>query len=293
MQGVKSKHSIKLGGITLMLIPHSQKKILKLRINGQWFIFIAILLILLCGLSVAAIYWNQQTAREKFKNESEMNVWDTKKWIVSHSESQIFNQIKSFKNYGNGFYYQIWDKSIYTNTTEDSMIQLDSEVFQELMLPLDRVLQFIIEREENFLNLPLGWPVTQGSITSDFGDRVSPFGFTTDFHSGTDFANVVGTPIFATASGEVTYAGNSNTGYGYYVKILHNHGFLTLYAHASKILVQEKQQVKRGEMIALMGRSGSVTGPHVHYEIRQFSLDEAGYPFELFLNPLPFVKEKW
>jgi murein DD-endopeptidase MepM/ murein hydrolase activator NlpD len=173
------------------------------------------------------------------------------------------------------------------------MIQLDSEVFQELMLPLDRVLQFIIEREENFLNLPLGWPVTQGSITSDFGDRVSPFGFTTDFHSGTDFANVVGTPIFATASGEVTYAGNSNTGYGYYVKILHNHGFLTLYAHASKILVQEKQQVKRGEMIALMGRSGSVTGPHVHYEIRQFSLDEAGYPFELFLNPLPFVKEKW
>lgn len=292
MIGVNAKNSLKLGGITLMIIPHSQKKIIKFRINLQWFYFVSFFLLMVCGLSAAAIYWNQKASVEKNKKESEMTVWSKKRWIVSRNEGLISDQVRNFMEYGNSFYYQIWEKP-YNDSFKDEDRALNSADFKELMLPLEKVLQFVIRREENFSNLPLGWPVKQGSITSDFGDRVSPFGFTTDFHTGTDFANTIGTPIYATADGEVTFAGNSYSGYGNYVKILHKHGFTTLYGHASKVLVIEHQQVKRGDVIALIGRTGSATGPHVHYEVREQGIDEAGYPYELFLNPLPFFKENW
>ena len=102
----------------------------------------------------------------------------------------------------------------------------------------------------------------------------SPFGYRRDpktggrrMHSGTDFAAGMGTPIHSTAEGVVTHAGWSS-GYGRLVKIQHEFGVETRYAHMSKLRVKVGQRVSRGQRIGDMGTSGRSTGVHLHYEVR-------------------------
>jgi murein DD-endopeptidase MepM/ murein hydrolase activator NlpD len=86
-------------------------------------------------------------------------------------------------------------------------------------------------------------------------------------HKGVDIANAIGTPIMASASGEVIGAGWNNGGYGNLVKLLHADGSVTLYAHNSRVLVRTGQRVSQGEVIAQMGSTGFSTGSHLHFEI--------------------------
>ncbi len=101
-----------------------------------------------------------------------------------------------------------------------------------------------------------------------------PFRFTSGFgrrwgrmHEGTDFAAPHGTPIYATAEGTVVHAGWMS-GYGRLVKIRHEFGIETRYAHNSKLYVEVGQRVSRGQKIAAMGNTGRSTGTHLHYEVR-------------------------
>ena len=82
-----------------------------------------------------------------------------------------------------------------------------------------------------------------------------------------DIAVPEGTDVHATADGVVVYAGNGG-GYGRVVYIQHPGGFMTVYGHNSKLLVEAGQTVKAGQTIALSGSTGYSTGPHVHYEVR-------------------------
>lgn len=86
-------------------------------------------------------------------------------------------------------------------------------------------------------------------------------------HEGVDMAGPVGTPVLSTADGVVTYAGWQN-GYGWLIKVQHEFGIETRYAHLNAIGVQVGQRVSRGEHIGDMGNSGRSTGSHLHYEIR-------------------------
>lgn len=106
-------------------------------------------------------------------------------------------------------------------------------------------------------------PVT-GRITSRFGANESIRDHT---HKGIDIAAVRGTPILATASGKVTFAGWSS-GYGYLVKIDHGNGVETYYGHCSKLYVSAGDTVEAGEGIAAVGSTGNSTGNHLHFEIR-------------------------
>ncbi len=89
-------------------------------------------------------------------------------------------------------------------------------------------------------------------------------------YNGVDLAAPIGTPILASADGDVIVARNSgwNGGYGAYVVIRHSNGSQTLYAHASSVVVSVGQSVAKGEVIAYVGLTGKTTGPHVHFEIR-------------------------
>ncbi len=113
---------------------------------------------------------------------------------------------------------------------------------------------------------PSIWP-THGYISSGFGWRIHPISRRSEFHKGIDIANIPGTHIYAPADGVVDFTGWLS-GYGNYISVDHGYGFKTKYGHLRKILVKEGQKVKRGELIAEMGRSGHVTGPHLHYEVR-------------------------
>lgn len=117
------------------------------------------------------------------------------------------------------------------------------------------------------------WPLPQNyTITSLFGYREDPFTGEISYHGGTDIAAPGGTPILAAADGTVSIANGTDSwggSYGYHVKIGHADSFETLYAHCSSICVTEGQQVKQGEVIAYVGTTGSSTGNHLHFEVRQ------------------------
>lgn len=106
-------------------------------------------------------------------------------------------------------------------------------------------------------------------LASGFGSRIDPVYKTIKFHAGLDFAAPQGTPIYATADGRVTTAGNTGNGYGNHVEINHGFGYETLYGHMFRIKVRAGQTVKRGEVIGWVGSTGKSTGPHLHYEVHK------------------------
>lgn len=115
---------------------------------------------------------------------------------------------------------------------------------------------------------PAGWPVRSGYLSSPFGFRIHPTKKVRIFHEGVDLASPAGTPINAVADGIVTFSGRRN-GYGKVIDIRHGNGFLTRYAHNAANLVKEGQQVRQGQKIATVGATGTATGPHLHFEVRQ------------------------
>ncbi|MEP5155421.1 M23 family metallopeptidase [Planktotalea sp.] len=122
---------------------------------------------------------------------------------------------------------------------------------------------------------PFATPVKNSfRFTSGFGRRWGRM------HNGTDFAAAHGTPIYATADGVVIHAG-WQSGYGKLVKIQHQFGIETRYAHQSRIRVKVGQRVSRGQRIGDMGNTGRSTGTHLHYEVRV-----GGKP----VNPMIYIK---
>jgi len=104
------------------------------------------------------------------------------------------------------------------------------------------------------------WP-TAGRVSSNFGPRWGRQ------HMGLDIANSVGTPIYAAEAGTVI-ASYYSSSYGNIVKISHDNGMITYYAHMSKRIASEGQKVKRGQLIGYMGSTGRSTGSHLHFEVR-------------------------
>ena len=150
---------------------------------------------------------------------------------------------------------------------EDALTQRANEVISQL----DQVNLYRIAAEK----LPFSFPVV-GSYrsTSGFGPRRGRM------HKGHDFAGPTGTAIHATADGVVVHAGRQSA-YGNLIKIQHDFGYETRYAHLSKIRVKVGQRVSRGERIGDMGNTGRSTGPHLHYEVRVGGKA---------VNPLKYIK---
>lgn len=107
----------------------------------------------------------------------------------------------------------------------------------------------------------------EGAVTSGFGLRADPFTGDAALHRGMDVGAPEGTPIRAPAAGVVRSAGERG-GYGHAVEIDHGGGLVTLYGHASELLVSAGDRVAAGQEIARVGRSGRATGAHLHFEVR-------------------------
>lgn len=108
------------------------------------------------------------------------------------------------------------------------------------------------------------WPVPSGEIISYFGAPRRRHR-----HGGVDIKGRQGAKIVASRGGTVEYSGSGMRGYGKTVIIDHGDSYSSLYAHNSKLLVKKGQRVRRGETIALVGRTGNASGPHCHFEIRR------------------------
>lgn len=110
-------------------------------------------------------------------------------------------------------------------------------------------------------------PYSVGRITSEFGYRVNPVNGVYRLHGGVDIGLNHGDDIYAALAGTVTKSTQSSD-YGKFIVIDHGAGLQTLYAHCSKLLVEEGDSVKKGQLIALAGSTGVSTGPHLHFEVR-------------------------
>lgn len=119
-----------------------------------------------------------------------------------------------------------------------------------------------------------------GYTSSGFGYRVHPISNLVRFHYGTDIAANTGEEILAFADGTVGFAGEYG-GYGNCVILDHGDGWTTLYAHCSALLAEAGERVAQGEKIALVGATGEVTGPHLHFELRH---DGVYYNPEYYIN---------
>ncbi|MFZ2869380.1 M23 family metallopeptidase [Zavarzinia sp.] len=119
------------------------------------------------------------------------------------------------------------------------------------------------------ISMPLALPVRLDGIEvrSNFGNRRDPINRRAAFHAGIDFGGAVGTPVFATAPGEVVSAGWAGA-YGRAVRIRHAFGLETQYAHLSRVSVKVGDKVDAGDVIGKLGSTGRSTGPHLHYEVR-------------------------
>jgi murein DD-endopeptidase MepM/ murein hydrolase activator NlpD len=134
----------------------------------------------------------------------------------------------------------------------------DSAIFAEL----DRQGMAVLTRSaDGDLTVPSGMPV-QGFLSQDFETENEE-----RYHPGIDIACAEGTPVLATAVGEVIYAGSDET-YGNMIVIKHNDSITTVYGHNKELLVAVGDKVQAGSRLALSGNTGVSTAPHLHYEMR-------------------------
>jgi len=130
----------------------------------------------------------------------------------------------------------------------------------------DQIQTVVSARDADLMAVPSTRPVDTGKIGSPFGNRIDPFTHRLAFHPGLDFPAPLGTQIYSAAGGKVVFTG-PYAGYGNMVAIDHGNGFITRYAHTSKIYVHEGDVVMPHQLIAAIGSTGRSTGPHLHFEV--------------------------
>ena len=163
-------------------------------------------------------------------------------------------------------------------TLDTSISQLANQ-FDSQQAQLSALQSLLLDAKIESNLKPTGMPV-EGYISSYFGGRPDPFSGHSAYHTGLDISAPTGTPVHAVAEGMVTFAG-IRSGYGDVIEIDHGNGYMTRYAHNSKLDVRPGQRVHVGDVVSEAGSTGRSTGSHVHFEV--------WYKGRV-VNPLAFVK---
>ncbi len=276
---------------TVMLIPHSEKKIFNFQISFFTLIFISsVLVIILVGFFVLATHFTSTNERitlvsEELKN-NEITLESLKDKIAG-----IRKVNKEFKSQMDGV-LKVIDSQAYLATGTGGPLptafipngeENGSETLKELaelegmktlvensIEPLAEINKAVSTFKDLLSDTPTLWPLkgTHGVITTRFGWTIHPIYHQGYLHTGIDIAwGGVGTPIRATANGEVSQVGYTDD-LGNYVMLKHKYGFNTKYAHLLSVTVRKGSKVNRGDLIGYLGNTGLSTGPHLHYEVR-------------------------
>ena len=148
---------------------------------------------------------------------------------------------------------------------EKHLAQVDAQM-QHSNQQLSVMESFLFNRELDQNALPSRSPIKNSYITSVFGTRADPFDGGAAFHKGIDFHASVGDPVLTVADGVVSFSGIRN-GYGNVIEVDHGNGYVTRYAHNSKLSVNVGDLVRTGQEIAKAGSTGRSTSAHVHFEV--------------------------
>ena len=134
----------------------------------------------------------------------------------------------------------------------------------------DEVMDMASKKEQMLASIPSIMPVKSEDlkrISSGFGIRMHPILKIRKMHEGQDFTAPTGTQIFATGNGTVFSVEKKRFGFGFHVIVDHGYGYKTIYAHMSRINVRKGEKINRGDVMGLVGNTGSSTAPHLHYEV--------------------------
>lgn len=172
-------------------------------------------------------------------------------------------------------------------TEEEQQLQTQIEEYKKEQEEIEKQIQEAILWGQNlaiqYTGGVMAWPIAKAGtyITSGYGIRLHPIQGVYKYHSGIDIGNAgYGAPVIAAADGVVTFAGQMS-GYGNCVMVNHGSGIVTLYGHGQEIKTELGKEVKKGDLIMLVGSTGNSTGPHLHFEVRVNGTAT---------NPIPFLK---
>jgi murein DD-endopeptidase MepM/ murein hydrolase activator NlpD len=279
--------------LTVMLIPHSEKKIFNFQISLFTISFIVILIagIIVTFFISTSRYTLTKKEMEDLQSSQEGNIMALT--MFQNEISLLDDEVLEYKNnikdiiqllgasqseniFGlGGPETEIKNLSEIMGLTGKSDYESELQTIKRVNADIaasKRVLmnfkKFLEAREEIIQKIPNNWPIIGGGfITSPYGTRRSPFTGKWAMHQGVDVSWWPGAPIRATADGIVVFSGMKG-GYGRTVQVQHEYGFQTLYGHLSRIVAYEGKRVQKGEIIGFLGRTGRATGFHLHYEVR-------------------------
>jgi murein DD-endopeptidase MepM/ murein hydrolase activator NlpD len=247
--------------VTIMLIPHSNSRSLRLKVPSV-------------GIVISVILWavGMLYVMSVAKNALEYNLMKQKLDYYSSQFLELRGTISTLKkaeqDFQKIFSFKSREQVLKNLDSSDSgSIDMDNlkQQIKATMESVGDIRDYLGRQRDIYISTPRGWPA-EGHITSPFGERRHPQSGQVEFHGGVDIAAEAGLPVKATADGIISFAGWSG-GNGNLVVVEHGMGYSTFYAHNKTVAVHVGQKVKRGDVISHIGSTGNSTGPHVHYEI--------------------------
>lgn len=247
--------------ITIMLIPHSNRKPFNLKLPYAG-LFASVIL---CGIGAAYVFSIAIDAFEYHRMKERVGYYSSQFIEMKATMAALKKAEGEFRKL---FALNSRQKVLENMDTSDSgAIDMEAlkQQIKKTMEGVGDIRDYLSQQRDLYMATPKGWPV-RGNITSPYGKRTHPQTGEEDFHAGLDISANPGNPVTATADGIVSFAG-WNGGSGNLVVMEHGFGFSTFYAHNKMLAVRVGQRVKKGDIISYVGSTGNSTGPHLHYEV--------------------------
>jgi len=278
--------------LTIMVVPHSQKKVVNFQTSFFSLIFFCVLIV---GILVS-FFWFTRYSMVSAQNISKLQK-ETRETQASldRLKDETGNLLKAAQNFQSAFSGTLSLIGLDTTTTatksniqsgdlsslfnvketaqgsvkEIAELQRLTGYLENSVQPIQEVGKLLDSQNSLFSDIPSLWPIKGGigHVSMTFGQNRHPFTGQWYIHKGVDLSTYrSGDAVLATADGQIVTV-EYDPGFGNYVIIKHKHGFYTRYAHLQSFRVQRGQYVQQGQTIGYIGNTGVSTGPHLHYEV--------------------------
>jgi murein DD-endopeptidase MepM/ murein hydrolase activator NlpD len=274
---VEKRHS------TIIIVPHAQGKVYKLRLSPRLLKLLAASGIALVVLSLVSLAASGSFLRERAMYralERDNGQLRKSNQRLAETVAQVKARLDQFEQRTKTLAIAAGVSDLLAASGEATrggagsggpldQLAAEPEALVRRQESLDRQLAKVEQRLHDqavmLAHTPTIAPVI-GVITDGYGPRIDPITHRPAFHEGLDISVAIGTPVRSPADGVVVFA-DRETGYGRVIKLDHGYGYNTTYAHLDRLLVKEGARVTRGQLLGKVGLSGRTTGPHLHYEV--------------------------
>ncbi|MFP4329482.1 MAG: peptidoglycan DD-metalloendopeptidase family protein [Spirochaetaceae bacterium] len=276
---------------TVMLIPHSERKVINFHINMVTILFVGVIVVAVAGgffyfstmYTGSARMITEKSERLEQSEASLESVLDELAEVVKVAETFDLSLAQTLEELDIGSLEE-GEQELASAGDLASFLDIRSVERDELrelqqlrsiaanlrasVEPLESIREVIHSQQDLLADIPNYWPLVagRGRVTMEFGPNIHPVTSQWYLHKGFDIADSVGVPVVSSGNGKVVELG-FDPGYGMYVWLRHKYGFRTRYSHLQSISVSEGDDVVQGQVIGTLGNTGISTGPHLDFQI--------------------------